>query len=37
MASNPARIEFVPITVMGLLLLPGEGMKPAQASCSGGL
>ena len=29
MASNPARIEFVPITVMALPLLPGEGMKPA--------
>jgi uncharacterized protein YecE (DUF72 family) len=27
-ASNPARIEFVPMTVMGLPLSPGAGMKP---------
>src|SRR6266536_5866792 len=27
-ASNPARIEFVPITVIGLPLSPGAGMKP---------
>src|SRR2546426_4576370 len=27
-ASNPARIEFVPMTVMGLPLSPGAGIKP---------
>lgn len=27
-ASNPARIEFVPMTVIGLPLSPGAGMKP---------
>src|SRR5216117_1080783 len=27
-ASNPARIEFVPMTVMGFPLSPGAGMKP---------
>src|SRR5262245_1233646 len=32
-ASKPARIEFVPMTVMGLPLSPGAGMKPGGLTC----
>jgi hypothetical protein len=31
-ASNPARIKFVPMTVIGLPLSPGAGMKPVASS-----